>query len=258
MYYILPPVNDVCLILEKDIPIFNENQIYRLGDVCKYKGETYVLTVDSHQGKFDKNNWDYLRNYSAEIKGFQEVKPLQENELVRWKNIIFKVTSDNGNIKLVPIDFIPSFVEIANKKWMTENLAYDDGEGGITFNSSNNEYYYTWEAADRVAKKLGWKLPSDEDWKNAIISCGGVIEGYYNDYDMINSTIREKLNIELTGRLCYEAYFSIGREAHFWTSTVESRGDYNFSWSYMFYQESSVTKFASNNKEQYTIRLIKD
>lgn len=258
MYYILQPLNSACLILEKDIPIFSENQIYRLGDVCKYKGETYVLTVDSHQGKFDKNNWDYLRNYSAEIRGFQEVKLLQENELIRWKNIIFKATSDNGNIKLVPIDFIPSFVEIANKKWMTENLAYDDGEGGITFNSSNNEYYYTWEAANRVTKKLGWKLPSDEDWKNAIISCGGVIEGYYNDYDMINSTIREKLNIKLTGRLCYEAYFSIGREAHFWTSTVESRGDYNFSWSYMFYQESSVTKFASNNKEQYTIRLIKD
>lgn len=256
MYYILPPFNLANLISEKDIPMFSEDQTYHLGDTCKYQGENYVLIVHSHQGKFNKDSWDYLRNYSAEIAGFQQVKPLGEGDLVRWQSIIFKVTSDNGNVKLVPVDFTPSFVEIANKKWMSENLKYDDGEGGITFNHNNGEYYYTWDAAVRVAKKLGWRLPNDEDWRNAIIACGGINKKYFNNYDMINSTIREKLNIELTGRLCNGEYFSVGSEAHFWTSTIYYD---NMPWSYVFYQESSVTKFFVPDKtEQYTVRLVKD
>lgn len=56
-------------------------------------------------------------------------------------------------------NFSPKTVKIYNTEWMTENLTVDDGKGGI-FVAKDGTHYYTLEAAQRIAKSLGWRIPS--------------------------------------------------------------------------------------------------
>jgi uncharacterized protein (TIGR02145 family) len=64
-------------------------------------------------------------------------------------------------------------VTIGNQTWMAKNLAIDDGGAGIsvindvTANNVNfgTQYYYTWDAAVRVAASIqGWHLPSNSEF----------------------------------------------------------------------------------------------
>jgi uncharacterized protein (TIGR02145 family) len=65
------------------------------------------------------------------------------------------------------------------KKWLTVNLNVEV-EHSWTYNDDPKcgEKYgrlYTWEAAKEACSQLGegWRLPSDEDWKNLAIEYGG-------------------------------------------------------------------------------------
>lgn len=56
-------------------------------------------------------------------------------------------------------DFNPKFGDIRGQVWMAEDLSIDDGKGGIEVRDGN--YYYTWDAAMRVAAAIkGWHLPT--------------------------------------------------------------------------------------------------
>ena len=74
-------------------------------------------------------------------------------------------------------------VTIGTQTWTKENLNYSDGGVDIlTANASYNginfdtQYYYTWDAAVRVASKFpGWHLPSLEEFNTLITYCGGSI-----------------------------------------------------------------------------------
>ena len=50
--------------------------------------------------------------------------------------------------------FNPKTARIGRQAWMSENLAIDDGGEGIYYNEKNGQYYYTWDAAIRVAKSI--------------------------------------------------------------------------------------------------------
>lgn len=64
-------------------------------------------------------------------------------------------------------------VRIGNLIWMAENLSVDDGQGGIKLydaidengNNLGPNYYYSWDAAMRVAANYGsgWRLPTVAD-----------------------------------------------------------------------------------------------
>ena len=63
------------------------------------------------------------------------------------------------------------------KKWMTQNLNFDVGKGSLHYNKEpkNGAQYgrlYTWEAA-RKACPSGWRLPSDQEWRNMAKYYGG-------------------------------------------------------------------------------------
>lgn len=63
-------------------------------------------------------------------------------------------------------------VTIGNQVWKKSNLAINDGGGGITV--VNGEYYYTQNAAIRVASTVnGWHLPSPEEFNTLITNAGG-------------------------------------------------------------------------------------
>lgn len=63
-------------------------------------------------------------------------------------------------------------VTIGNQVWKKHNLAINDNGGGITV--VNGEYYYTQDAAIRVAATVtGWHLPSPEEFNTLITNAGG-------------------------------------------------------------------------------------
>lgn len=63
-------------------------------------------------------------------------------------------------------------VTIGNQVWKTHNLAINDNGGGIIV--SNGEYYYSQDAAIRVAATVtGWHLPSTEEFNTLITNAGG-------------------------------------------------------------------------------------
>ena len=82
-----------------------------------------------------------------------------------------------------PIPPTPTFDEviIGTQTWMAKNLAIDDGGSGIlhfdnvTANGVNfgTQYYYTRDAADRVADLIdGWHLPSEDEFRTLLSYVG--------------------------------------------------------------------------------------
>lgn len=81
----------------------------------------------------------------------------------------------------------PTFdeVTIGTQTWMAKNLAIDDGSSGIfhydnvTANGVNfgTQYYYNWDAANRIAESIdGWHLPTEAEF-NTLLSYVGSDSG---------------------------------------------------------------------------------
>lgn len=129
-------------------------------------------------------------------------------------------------------DFKPRTVTIGDATWMAENLAIDDGGDGIFKNEENGEYYYTWDAAMRIAKAIpGWHLPSAVEWRSAAIARDaseiytdnkGYMDymGYWN-YENVD-VLKKELNVIFAGYyvyLCAPRLRDVGDAGRFWTST---------------------------------------
>jgi len=123
-------------------------------------------------------------------------------------------------------------IKIGNQTWMAENLAYDDGKGGITVEDGN--YYYTWDAAMRIAESIkGWKLPD-------VYYLESVIDNHSDEFD-----------------IRYDSYDA----AHFWTSTDRSKdSDFyhgpHLVTKYKLARNCNATDYPSDVKA--SVRLIKD
>ena len=151
--------------------------------------------------------------------------------------------------------FNPNTVTIGNTIWMAENLKYDDGGKGIFYNPENKEYYYTWEAAVRVAKKLGWKLPSDKDWNKACEACGGIKDDEKVWYTYDDCSLKESLNIKLAG-YCYEgSYNPVGSDGYFWSVSEYSS---SFAWYRHFDTSASIARYYEYKTCGCSLRLVKD
>jgi uncharacterized protein (TIGR02145 family) len=89
---------------------------------------------------------------------------------------MFNLVYDNRNITFGDAN-VGYFTEadevtIGDQVWKIHNLAINDNGGGITI--VNGEYYYTQDAAIRVAATVtGWHLPSTEEFDTLITNAGG-------------------------------------------------------------------------------------
>ena len=153
-------------------------------------------------------------------------------------------------------------VKIGNQEWMAENLAVDDGGEGIYYNEKNKQYYYTWDAAMRVAKSIpGWHLPSVEEWNAAAEACGAIIvdNGFKDDPHMRDYEGTEKLYDTLrvlpAGRCSYGGFYNVGTHAYFW-SAVERDSDL----AYYRYFGTRVTMHRGMDIKDcgFSVRLVTD
>jgi len=71
--------------------------------------------------------------------------------------------------------FLPA-VKIGDRLWLKDNLDCSDYGDGIICNGT---CYYTWDAAKRIASKLGgWHLPTVQEWNDACEILGYKNVGY--------------------------------------------------------------------------------
>ena len=158
-------------------------------------------------------------------------------------------------------DFNTKTVTIGNQAWMAENLAIDDGDG-IYYNKKNGQYYYTWDAAMRIAKSIsGWHLPSAEEWNAAAEACGAEVvdnddkdDPYLRDYDNTKK-LYDTLRVLPVGYYFVGSFYGVGSCAYFWSATEDD----SYS-AYSRYFDTSDTMGQGMDSEDYgfSVRLVKD
>jgi len=157
-------------------------------------------------------------------------------------------------------DFNPKTVTIGNQVWMQENLAVSDGGEGITCNPDNRQYYYTWDAAMRIAKSIpGWHLPTAEEWNAAAAACGAeVVDNKYKDDPyMRDYEGTEKLYDTLrglpVGYYRVGSFNDVGSYAYFWSAT----GSDSYR-AYYRYLSGTMYQLTHRKDYGYSVRLVKD
>lgn len=155
----------------------------------------------------------------------------------------------------------PKTVTIGNQVWTATNLAIDDGGEGIHKNPENNEVYYTWEAAMRIANSIpGWHLPTALEWNEAALACGAIEmhpenNPNLNDYQDAQE-LKDKLGIKLAGSRSSGSFSGLGSYAAFWTATENSS-----AYAYYRYFSAGASMDSGYDNKTYnadSVRLVKD
>lgn len=202
-------------------------------------------------------------------------------------NINGRDVTVRANWKYEPIPTTDQ-VKIGNQIWMNKSLAINDGKGGINvYNPSfipdsgrpvsylGDQYYYTWDAAKRLANSIqGWHLPTyDEviELRNTMDPNAGQklkARNKVNSWKWIASTTSSDgtdtvgFSAVGGGEYYYRSslnkwiHDSIGHYYHFWCINGTS------SWIATLYANDkllNVTGTQRNNDKYLTqVRLIKD
>lgn len=160
---------------------------------------------------------------------------------------------------------IPS-VKIGNQIWTSKNLAIDDGQGGIYTQTVNYgqgnvvEYYYTWDAAVRVAASVqGWHLPSVAEYETLSSALGAdpaaKIKSTYG-WNQYNGTDDYGFSAFPAGYDYSGTLYSLNEEAVFWTSTTS--GSTKAIYRYLSSGNSMIAYTTLNKTFTRSVRLIKD
>ena len=170
-------------------------------------------------------------------------------------------TTWGGNKSVIPE------VTIGSQTWMAKNLAIDDGQGGIYTQTVNygqgdvTEYYYTWEAAVRVAASVsGWHLPTWPEYqtlKNEVGSstAGTKLKSTYG-WSSGNGTDDYGFSAFPAGyRGTNGTFYEFATWSGFWTST---ESDSTNSKICRFSTNQSMDDLIRNKGQAFTLRLIKD
>ena len=171
-------------------------------------------------------------------------------------------TEEPAKAGKVPVDFKPTTLLIGDQGWMQENLAIDDGGDGITYNPDNGQYYYTWDAAIRVAKSIpGWHLPSVEEWNAAAEACGATVadnkwkdDPYMRDYEGTEN-LYDKLRVLPVGGYYGGSFGFVGSYAYFWSATEDGS---NNAYYRRFATSDTMYQGTSNKDDGFSVRLVKD
>ena len=162
----------------------------------------------------------------------------------------------------VSADFKPKTMLIGNQVWMQENLAVSDGGEGITYNPDNGQYYYTWDAAMRIAKSIpGWHLPTAEEWNAAAAACGATVADddykdnpYMRDYEGTEK-LYDTLRVLPVGYYRVGSFNDVGSYAYFWSATEGYSG---YAYDRYFVTSAAMGQLTHRKDYGYSVRLVKD
>ena len=180
----------------------------------------------------------------------------------------FTMPAENVTVGAVFVEESIHGVTIGTQVWADRNLAIDDGEGGITTRTVNYgqgdvvEYFYTWDAAVRVAASIPrWHLPTSTEF-DAMVSyigsnAGQKLKSTYGWTNNGNGTDEFGFTALPTGCYLSSGYKSFGERTSFWSSTIGSSVDYPDAYS-LFNSMNTVLSGTGSKWNGYSVRLIKD
>ena len=164
----------------------------------------------------------------------------------------------------------PSFdeVTIGSQTWMAKNLSIDDGQGGILTQIVNygevsvTQYYYTWDAAVRVAASIdGWHLPTMDEWNTLITTAGGAsvaggkLKSTYGWYNGGNGTDNFRFTALPTGKHTNDGFENANNNTNFWSATPhDSMVSGSVEMTYYLYR---VEIGQDRNEWMLSVRLVK-
>lgn len=218
---------------------------------CFHKGtssEERFAYVEEHYTFKESSVPECLNALLAQQTRMTDLEPQQTRMIGLEHNLKYAqgMTFADGSVAFTS-------VKIGNQVWMSKNLAIDDDGEGIYYNPKNKEYYYTWDAAVRIAKAIpGWHLPSVDEWNEASKACGvKPIEGA--DYVEDVWDLYDRLQVLPAGY--YDGSFSrVGSYAYFWT--VTERGSY--AYRRRFDTGAAMGQYANLKDYGISVRLVKD
>lgn len=163
----------------------------------------------------------------------------------------------------------PTFIRMADgKQWMTHNLdisvtpfyCYGDSEQ----NCRQYGRLYTWESAQRACQSLGkgWRLPTDDDWRQLAKRYGGVSADSEDKgkaaYKSLLTGGDSGFNAVLGGGRSKDGQYA-RLEAHgfYWTATEI---DQPTAWMYNFGKGGLALHRQDGAEKQaaYSVRCVKD
>ena len=155
------------------------------------------------------------------------------------------------------------------KRWTTHNLdvstmpsyCYEDAE----LNCRRYGRLYTWESARRVCQSLGdgWRLPTDDEWRQMAKSYGGVSEDSDDKgkaaYKALLAGGSSGFNALLGGGRSHDDGQYARLEAHgfYWTA---SESDPSNGWFYNFGRGGQALHRQSGGEKQraFSVRCVRD
>ncbi len=260
-----------------DLPTILDNKIIIKGSETSF---SYIFKGFEFGKKY------YFRTFATNSKGtiygniqsFKLIVPIKFNSSMLYGS----VTDNEGNVYKT--------IKIGDQTWMAENLKtshYNNGDLINLYNSlskdslfqmpSNNDennvsiygrYYSFLVLTDtRGICPIGWHIPSSNEWKKLIDYCGGQNTSTILKLSEVGNLHWFKsigVNSNLYGFTALPSgYFEIyGGKAGFnseciwWTNSTSTYGATTYCSSIQFKQ--SLDYIGTNNKNAYSVRLIKD
>lgn len=221
---------------------------------CFDKGTSYeerFAYVDEHYTFKESSVTECLNALLAQQTRMTDLEPQQTRMKDLEHNLKYAqgMTSADGSVAFTS-------VKIGDQVWMSKNLAIDDDGDGVYYNPKNKEYYYTWDAAVRIAKDIpGWHLPSVDEWNEACEACGvepiesgGYVEDARELYD------RLKIIPAGTYSCSSGSFYEVGTYARFW-NIIESGSS---AFSRYFGYGATMGQHTYRKYYGYSVRLVKD